>query len=203
MDIDTPTSLALIADAAERPVSEIQDLNPSLAKVDCAGRIPVAGSQRNRRHSSGGPGYGAGYPSSPLGEFTGVEPGETLAEIAHRYSTPVASLTSANQVLPDGAQAGDLVVIPTAAPAPPTALCRPLLRTTVRPTAGLWPRDRSSQTARTHRSRVTYKTASLTARHHAVCQLTGRLTWPACHAHAATRQKLRSLLLPSEENELF
>ena len=29
IDLDTPTSLALIADAADRPVSEIQDLNPA------------------------------------------------------------------------------------------------------------------------------------------------------------------------------
>ena len=32
MDLETPTSLALIADAADRPVSEIQDLNPALLK---------------------------------------------------------------------------------------------------------------------------------------------------------------------------
>ena len=33
LDIDAPTHLALIADAAERPVSEIQDLNPALLKL--------------------------------------------------------------------------------------------------------------------------------------------------------------------------
>src|SRR5579863_1960190 len=32
IDLDTATSLALIADAADRPVSEIQDLNPALLK---------------------------------------------------------------------------------------------------------------------------------------------------------------------------
>src|SRR5579863_1587075 len=32
MDLDSPTNFALVADAADRPVSEIQDLNPALLK---------------------------------------------------------------------------------------------------------------------------------------------------------------------------
>src|ERR1700729_1354703 len=32
VDMETPTSLALVADAADRPISEIQDLNPALLK---------------------------------------------------------------------------------------------------------------------------------------------------------------------------
>ena len=45
-----------------------------------------------------------------------VLPGETLGDIAHRYSIGVASLTSANQRPNAGAaEPGDLVVVPVAA----------------------------------------------------------------------------------------
>ncbi len=166
IDIDTPTSLALIADAAERPVSEIQDLNPSLLKsiapASCQLRVPkgTAGTVLAALDM---------VPAThrPTWRIHRLEPGETLAEVAHRYSTPVASLTAANQSIAYGAQAGDLVVIPTAAPAPHRVVSASAShhRKTNRRTVAT---DRSSQTARTHRSRVTYKTASLTARHHAV-----------------------------------
>ena len=120
--LDTPTSLALIGDAADRPVSEIQDLNPSLLK------------------SSAPAGYQLHIPKGTLaGVMSALElvppthradwrihrvvPGETLEEIAHRYTTPVAALTSANQRASAGGSngesgrpvAGDLLVIPAVA----------------------------------------------------------------------------------------
>src|SRR6266446_10527730 len=53
LEIDCPTHLALIADAADRPVSEIQDLNPALLKlVAPAGyqlRVPKGTSPAVRR----------------------------------------------------------------------------------------------------------------------------------------------------------
>jgi membrane-bound lytic murein transglycosylase D len=112
MDLDNPTNLALIADAADRPVSEIQDLNPAVLK------------------SAAPAGYQLRLPKGTLAAVMSaldmvppnhradwrihrVVPGETLAEIARRYSTPVAALTSANQRTNlDAPIAGDLLVIP-------------------------------------------------------------------------------------------
>ena len=129
VDLDTPTSLALIADAADRAVSEIQDLNPALLK------------------SSAPAGYQLRVPKGTLApvmmaldlvpathrenwRIHRVVPGETLAEIARRYATPVSALTSANQRAAlhaagsdaardaaagdDAPVAGDLLVVPVA-----------------------------------------------------------------------------------------
>ncbi len=120
INLDTPTSLSLIADASDRPLSEIQDLNPSLLK------------------SVAPTGYLVRVPKGTLATVMSalemvpamhradwrihrVVPGETLAEIAHRYATPVSALTSANQhaaaqsALADAPVAGDLLVVPAAA----------------------------------------------------------------------------------------
>jgi membrane-bound lytic murein transglycosylase D len=120
INLDTPTSLSLIADASDRPLSEIQDLNPALLK-------PVAPT-----------GYLVRVPKGTLATVMSalemvpamhradwrihrVVPGETLAEIAHRYATPVSTLTTANQhaaaqsPLADTPVAGDLLVVPAAA----------------------------------------------------------------------------------------
>jgi len=115
LDLDTPTSLALVADAADHPVSEIQDLNPALFK------------------SAAPQGYQLRVPKGTLANVMStlnlvpanhradwrihrVVAGETLAEIAHRYSTPISALTSANQRANlDTPEAGDLLVVPAAA----------------------------------------------------------------------------------------
>ena len=166
IDITTSTSLALVADAAERPVSEIQDLNPSLLKS-----IAPAGSQLRVPKGTAATVLAVldMVPAShrPTWRIHRLEPGETLAEVAHRYATPVASLTAANQSIAYGPQTGDLVVIPTAAPAPhriPSASASHHRKTYRRAVAS----NGASHSTRARRSRVTYKTASLTARHHAL-----------------------------------
>ncbi|MBV9771511.1 MAG: transglycosylase SLT domain-containing protein [Bryobacterales bacterium] len=112
IDLETPTSLELIADAADRPVSEIQDLNPALLK------------------STAPAGYQLRVPKGTLTpvmmaldlvpaihradwRIHRVVPGETLADIAHHYAAPVASLVSANQRSSvEAPVAGDLLVVP-------------------------------------------------------------------------------------------
>jgi membrane-bound lytic murein transglycosylase D len=114
VDIDAPTHLALIADASERPVSEIQDLNPALLKlVAPAGyqlRVPSGTSTAVRTTLDQIPaGHRAGW------RVHRVLPGETLGAIAHRYATPASSISAANHKLlvPE---AGDLLVIPAGYP---------------------------------------------------------------------------------------
>jgi len=112
--LDTPTSLALIADAADRPVSEIQDLNPAVlrwaAPSGYALRVPKGTL----------PAVMAALDMVPANHRVDwrihrVVPGETLAEIARRYSTPVSALAAANQhSSADAPLSGDLLVVPAA-----------------------------------------------------------------------------------------
>ena len=51
--IEAPTNVALIADAMERSVSEIRDLNPALLKGICSGRLHAERSERNGQHADG------------------------------------------------------------------------------------------------------------------------------------------------------
>jgi len=112
LEIDCPTHLGLIADAADRPVSEIQDLNPALLKlVAPAGyqlRVPKGTSQAVRRAVDIIPsGHRASW------RIHRVLNGETLADIAHRYSTAPSTITLANRSIVDPPEPGDLLAIPT------------------------------------------------------------------------------------------
>lgn len=164
LGLDTPASLALLSDASGHPVSEIQELNPSLLKpVTPAGyelRVPKGTS----------PSILAALDCVPPSHraqwrIHRVAQGETLAEIAHRYSTPVASITAVNQrVQPP--ETGDLLVIPVGH-APSTTTARPRLVATSHHTKAA-----AQRTSPAHRAAVvapadakpgsTYKTASLT-----------------------------------------
>ncbi|HEY6390599.1 MAG TPA: transglycosylase SLT domain-containing protein [Bryobacteraceae bacterium] len=115
LEIDCPTHLGLIADAADRPVSEIQDLNPALLKlVAPAGyqlRVPKGTSPAVRRAIDIIPsGHRASW------RIHRVLNGETVAEIAHRYSTAAGAITAANRGMADPPEPGDLLAIPTGYP---------------------------------------------------------------------------------------
>ena len=109
--LDAPTNLALVADATDRTVSEIRELNPSLLKSVA----PV--------------GYELRLPSGTLASLTAaleaipanrrvswrvhkVGAGETLASIARQYRTAVGSIADANPQALDGPAAGEMLIIP-------------------------------------------------------------------------------------------
>jgi membrane-bound lytic murein transglycosylase D len=178
VQLDTPTSLALIADAADRPVSEIQDLNPALLK------------------SAAPAGYQLRVPKGTLPTVTmaldlvpashradwrihRMVPGETLAEIAHRYGTPLTALTSANERVAlnasgaDAPVAGDLLVVPGAV-RPSRVAARAVassshakLSRRASAKSGLAARQTfaNAPARRVHAS--AYRTASLASKHHA------------------------------------
>jgi membrane-bound lytic murein transglycosylase D len=114
LDIDAPTHLALIADATDRPVSEIQDLNPALLKsVAPAGyqlRVPPGTSAAVRSTLETIP-----APHRASWRIHRVLQGETLDAIAHRYATPASSISAVNQKV-QSPEPGDLLVIPTGYP---------------------------------------------------------------------------------------
>ncbi|HEX4594477.1 MAG TPA: transglycosylase SLT domain-containing protein [Bryobacteraceae bacterium] len=109
--VDSPTSLSLIADATDRPVTEIQELNPALMKpVAPAGyqvRVPKGASSSVVMALDIIPAaHRANW------RIHRVTNGETLAEIAKHYATPVAAISTANQGMSAAPEAGDLLVIP-------------------------------------------------------------------------------------------
>jgi membrane-bound lytic murein transglycosylase D len=128
VEIDAPTSLLLVADLAECPVSQIRDLNPALLKSTAPEgwmlRVPK----------------GSGVLLSAALEMIPAErrdawrahrlaEGETLAAIAGRYRVTEASLAAANRSMDGDLEPGDLVVIPAAAqPATKKVVKKPVRR---------------------------------------------------------------------------
>jgi len=111
VEMQATTHLALLADAADRPVSEIRDLNPSLmAAVAPAGytvHVPVGTRTQVM----------AAIDTIPAERRASwrihrVTEGDTLESIARRYSTPVSAITAANNATE--AEIGEVLVIPTA-----------------------------------------------------------------------------------------
>jgi membrane-bound lytic murein transglycosylase D len=118
MDTDTitlesPTHLALIADAVDRPLSELKELNPGLLKsVAPAGfsiHVPKGMS----------PAVETAFTVIPPSKRDSwrlyrVNQGDTFGTLAKRYSAPAASITHANhEALPE---AGGLIAIPVSYP---------------------------------------------------------------------------------------
>jgi membrane-bound lytic murein transglycosylase D len=164
IEVDSATSLGLIADATDRPVSDIQDLNPAVLRSIAPAGYPVR------------------IPKGTLASVTSaldmvpathradwrihrVAAGETLADIAHRYSTSVPALSAANQGA--GLDAGDLLVIPTV-----SRVSRVPARTAAARSHGKHSRrlvaSRREGAHPAHKPHATpYRTASLNTRHRA------------------------------------
>ena len=165
ISVDSPTSLSLIADATERPMTEIQELNPALMKpVAPAGyqvRIPKGASPTVLMALDIIPAeHRANW------RIHRVTNGETLAEIAKHYATPVAAISTANRGMNAQPEAGELLVIPASYRAEHTAPQGTKMA----------PRRKASRAAAQSHRRVaaapspqtagsSYKTVSLTVKH--------------------------------------
>lgn len=111
ISIAVPTNITLIADAADRPVSELRELNPALLKPVA----PVGYAMRVPKGSA--PMVLAALDVVPESRRASwrvhrVENGETLPLIARRFNTPLSAIESANSSLVDSPEAGDMVIIP-------------------------------------------------------------------------------------------
>ena len=111
LEMSGPTNIDLIADAVDRPVSEIRELNPALLK------------------SIAPPGYQMHVPKGTSNSVVAalesipevhraswrmyrVQQGETLVSIAKRFNTGADSLAAANNRTVEAPETGDLLVIP-------------------------------------------------------------------------------------------
>jgi membrane-bound lytic murein transglycosylase D len=113
LELHTPTHLALVADAVERPLSEVKELNPALFKSIAPtgyllhvpkGTLPAletafSAIPPNRRDSW---------------RVHRVQPGDSFAALSKRYSAQVASLSAANHDALPGE--GELAAIPVSYP---------------------------------------------------------------------------------------
>ncbi len=124
------THLALVADAAEVPLSEIRALNPAVLK-----NVVPAGYQL-RVPKGSGPSVSArldAVPAEHRASWRLHRVGETegLAAIARRYKVSVGSITAANRLNGDGPEAGSLLLIPAprqAEPAPRRTVAKRAVR---------------------------------------------------------------------------
>ena len=109
--LSAPTSLALLADAAELPVAELRNLNPSLLRS-----VTPAGFDISLPRGSGSSVLSA-LELIPLNRRASwrmhrVGEGETLASIAKRYRTGAGQIAGANPGFVSSPSAGELLVIP-------------------------------------------------------------------------------------------
>lgn len=111
LEVKTPINLALIADAVDRPLTELRDLNPGLLKpVAPAGytlHVPKGTSNAVLASLENIP---------PERRMTWrmhrVERGETLSQIAKEFKTPASSIAQVNNSFAEAPEAGDLLIIP-------------------------------------------------------------------------------------------
>jgi membrane-bound lytic murein transglycosylase D len=133
VEMTAQTSLALVADLTDAPISYLIELNPALLK----NFAPVGYSLRVPKSTATA--LIAGLDSIPgdrrvAWRMHRVETGETLAVIAKRYGATPASIVSANHMLAtDQPAPGDRLIIPAAYREPPAPKAAPVRRTAVRP----------------------------------------------------------------------
>ena len=111
--IDYPVDLRLVAECVDVPVSELQDLNPSLLRTttpkDAVFELHLPPGSKDRFQTAI-----AAIPDDMRvwWRYHRVGPGETLASLAHIYKTPVANIVEANGLSGDDVQPDAKLIIP-------------------------------------------------------------------------------------------
>ncbi len=165
LTVDVPTSLGLIADAADRPLPEIQDLNPAVLKqVTPAGysvRVPKGTSATVQAILDTVPAvHRANW------RVHRVAPGETLAEIGHRYAMSAAAISAANPNTAANLGTGDLLVIPAGYSAPRKPHVVASVSARPKPSRHSVAAHESKPAARRHKTIVAaYRPSSIAAKH--------------------------------------
>jgi membrane-bound lytic murein transglycosylase D len=118
-----PTSLALISDVVDQPISELQQLNPALLRGIAPEHFAVRVPKGTARVVT------AGLEQIPAVNRVSwrvhrVEAGESLAVIARRYSSSTGMIVSANSLAGGEPNAGDRLIIPAAYRPEPSAPVR-------------------------------------------------------------------------------
>jgi membrane-bound lytic murein transglycosylase D len=109
----SPTNLALIGDISDTPISQLVPLNPALLRGIAPGNFEI------RVPKGTGAQVTAGLDLVPTEQRASsrmhrVEPGESLASIAHLYSASVTQIVAANNLKDSDPSQGDRLVVPAA-----------------------------------------------------------------------------------------
>lgn len=153
VETTAPTSLALLADLADTPLPELQDLNPAILKNTAPEGYVV--------HVPKGTGEEvmASLQLIPPEHRTAwrihrVAAGENLASIVKRYGLPMFSLMAVNRLDKPEAAEGDRLIIPIGSHADTTERPQKSVRqhATVRHTAALPPAKRTATVSKAHTS---------------------------------------------------
>jgi membrane-bound lytic murein transglycosylase D len=114
VEVAAPTQLQLAADLAECPMSQLHDLNPALLK-----NVAPAGTHLRVPKGTGATLAAALETVPPEKRIAWrvhrVTGGENLALIAQRYRVSQSAILAANRAGASALEAGDLLIIPTAA----------------------------------------------------------------------------------------
>ncbi len=136
IEVDCPTQLSTIANAAGCTVTDIKALNPHFKKwstpPDMVVEVKVPkGAGGQCREGLTGPGAG---PAGSVGQHK-VKKGETLSGIAQEYGVSVKDLRALNEMKPSASiRAGAVILVPVKEGGRPRALAsRPAYRTTQPP----------------------------------------------------------------------
>jgi len=130
VELDSPTHMALVADAVDRPLAELRELNPSVLRS-----VAPAGTSVHVPKGSL-PQLEAAFQSVPANRRDAwrlhrLAIDDSFANLAIRYKTTAALVSSANH--DEIPESGSFVVIPAAYPGDRPAV-RPAARTTAKPT---------------------------------------------------------------------
>jgi membrane-bound lytic murein transglycosylase D len=133
IELQSPTHIALVADAVERPVAELKELNPALIRSVAPAGYALHVPKGTR------PALESAFAVIPANRRDSwrihrVQDGETMAALAKRFSTPATLLASANhEALP---QAGEWAAIPVGYPGDRTPAKHTAAKTTARKKGG-------------------------------------------------------------------
>src|SRR5579863_1075971 len=109
----SPTNLALISDLSDAPISELVQLNPALLRSIAPGNFEI------RVPKGAGAQVTAGLDLVPTdlrasSRMHRVEPGQSLASIAHQYSASAMQIAVANGLKGNEPSEGDRLLVPAA-----------------------------------------------------------------------------------------
>ena len=128
--VDSLTNLPLVADAADRPLTMIRELNPALLRNMAPSgyevRVPKGTAETTLAALDLVP-----KEARASWRLHRVEPSETLSAIARRYALPLASLNRANQEIAETTP-GSVILIPSAFREERAAVKAPVKKTVAR-----------------------------------------------------------------------
>lgn len=126
IELESPTHMALIAEAMEQPLSELRELNPSVLRLVAPAHHPMHIPKGSMEQVQ------AALMAIPVTRRDSwrlhrMESGETLADVSRRFGTTAAALSAANR--DEVPESGAWVAVPVSYPGDRKPAAKPALKT--------------------------------------------------------------------------